>query len=276
MPKGSSLELPCLPVLSEFNASPKVWTFNGNGNICQYLSSKLCCSNIKLCFFLNINKDIIINAEASGSTRMKKDGLFLYISPITAAHQGQYMCLVKENDMDLIRTYDITVIGEKLAVICAVGFARSDTRWRDPQLKPCLCLPAGSITYDLSAVVGSTIHLPCILPHSGPILANALWFKETGFGQVTQVHIPQDSAEMDRMQQLYPMDRDQSVLFRNVVLEDSGIYYCKSAEGEELSTVRLTIKGRLIALLNHIQINLIIYCICMCNCISHALFLQTS
>lgn len=59
-----------------------------------------------------------LSAAVSGSVRIKKDGLYLSISPITAAHQGQYACLVKDTNMDIVRTYEITVIGEKHAVSC--------------------------------------------------------------------------------------------------------------------------------------------------------------
>lgn len=58
-----------------------------------------------------------LSAAVSGSVRIKKNGLYLSISPITAAHQGQYACLMKGTNMDMERTYDITVIGEKHAVM---------------------------------------------------------------------------------------------------------------------------------------------------------------
>lgn len=59
-----------------------------------------------------------LSAAVSDSVRIKKDGLYLSISPITAAHQGQYACLVKDTNMDIVRTYDVAVIGEKHAVLC--------------------------------------------------------------------------------------------------------------------------------------------------------------
>lgn len=72
-----------------------------------------------------------LSAAVSDSVRIKKDGLYLSISPITAAHQGRYACLVKDTNMDIVRTYNITVIGEKHAVLCVFSlfmcFAKCDT-----------------------------------------------------------------------------------------------------------------------------------------------------
>lgn len=60
---------------------------------------------------MNAGKDI--SAQSPGSARVKKDGLYLSISPVTAANEGEYMCLIKENDMEMIRMYNITVDGEE-------------------------------------------------------------------------------------------------------------------------------------------------------------------
>lgn len=64
-----------------------------------------------LIFCLHSGKDI--TAQSPDSTKVKKDGLYLTISPVTAAHEGEYMCLVKDTDMEMIRTYQITVDGEE-------------------------------------------------------------------------------------------------------------------------------------------------------------------
>ncbi|XP_056892238.1 plasma protease C1 inhibitor [Takifugu flavidus] len=180
---GSSLELPCLSAVTEFITAPASWTFNG----------------------------VNLSAAVSDSVRIKRDGLYLSISPITAAHQGQYACLVKYINMDIVRTYDIAVIA--------------------------------SFAYDINAAQGSTIYLPCYFPHSSQILANALWYKETGIGQKTLLHFSKEPLdELERVQQIYPLDQDQSVKFTNVLMEDSGTYRCESPEGEELSVVRVTVK----------------------------------
>lgn len=39
------------------------------------------------------------------------------------------------------------------------------------------------------------------------------------------------------------MDEDQTIIVRNVVLEDTGIYKCESAAGQILSTVHVMLKG---------------------------------
>ncbi|TWW59324.1 Plasma protease C1 inhibitor [Takifugu flavidus] len=123
----------------------------------------------------------------------------------------EYACLVKYINMDIVRTYDIAVIA--------------------------------SFAYDINAAQGSTIYLPCYFPHSSQILANALWYKETGIGQKTLLHFSKEPLdELERVQQIYPLDQDQSVKFTNVLMEDSGTYRCESPEGEELSVVRVTVK----------------------------------
>lgn len=117
------------------------------------------------------------------------------------------------------------------------------------QPNSCLCLSAASIVYDINTAQGSTIYLPCYFPHSSQILANALWYKETGIGQKTLLHFSEKPLdELERVQQIYPLDQDQSVKFTNVLMEDSGTYRCESPEGEELSIVRVTVKGKLITL----------------------------
>lgn len=62
-------------------------------------------------FFLKTGEDI--GAQSLSSAAVKKDGLYLSISPVTTAHEGTYVCSVKQNNMELIRTYNITVVGEK-------------------------------------------------------------------------------------------------------------------------------------------------------------------
>lgn len=124
--------------------------------------------------------------------------------------------------------------------------------WRDlHQQTPCLCLSVASF-YEVNAVQGSTIYLPCNIPQFGQIQANARWVKETDAGQRV-VYEEGTSGEMERIQQLYPWDHDQSIIITNVVLEDSGTYHC-SFEGETLSTVQVTVKGRLTAMLVHLYI----------------------
>lgn len=121
--------------------------------------------------------------------------------------------------------------------------------WRDLQQTPCFCfyLSVASFVYEINAVQGATINLLCNIPQSSQKVAQALWYKESGDGQRTRFK-EEASGEMEQMQQL---NYDESVKITNAVIEDSGTYHCESPEGEKLSTVRVTVQGRLPALLIH-------------------------
>lgn len=117
------------------------------------------------------------------------------------------------------------------------------------QQTPCLCLSAADAVYAIHAIEGSTIFLPCYFPHSSQILAEAVWYKATDEGPK---YLPvESSARLERMQQLDPLGQDQSLVFRDVLLEDSGIYHCETAQGKDLSVIRVTVKGRSITLWIH-------------------------
>lgn len=70
-----------------------------------------------------------------------------------------------------------------------------------------------------------------------------MWFKDTDSGAQTQLNLAYDSAVEPHVELLYPGDHDQTVIMRNLVMEDAGIYRCKSAEGAQLSTVQVLIEG---------------------------------
>lgn len=127
--------------------------------------------------------------------------------------------------------------------------------WPDLQ-PPCLALSVASFVYEINAVQGSTIYLPCSIPPPGQVLANALWSRETGPEPTTRSR-EQASGDRERLQQLYPLDHDQSAIIRNVLIEDSGTYHCQSPGGERLSTVRVTVTGRLTVPLLHFCTDLI-------------------
>lgn len=57
---------------------------------------------------------------------------------------------------------------------------------------------------------------------------------------------PEDDSTdyFNRLELLYPLDRDQTILLQDIVMEDSGIYHCESADGEKLSTLYITVEGR--------------------------------
>ncbi len=47
-----------------------------------------------------------------------------------------------------------------------------------------------------------------------------------------------------KVELLYPNDHDQTIILRDVAMEDAGTYSCESAEGAKLSTVDIIIEGR--------------------------------
>ncbi|XP_041839418.1 plasma protease C1 inhibitor [Melanotaenia boesemani] len=178
MISGSAVELPCFPSQTDFTGEDITWKFNGN--------------------------EISPTALSSGSAKIIKNGLYLSISPVTFASQGEYMCLAKWNENEVIRRYNITV--------------------------------DGLFSYTVVATEGSTVNLPCYFPSSNQVMANALWFKETGASQRSQLKLEDDFTGDKKLDLLYPMDNDQTIILRRVVVEDAGVYSCESAEGQILST----------------------------------------
>ncbi|XP_047434903.1 plasma protease C1 inhibitor [Mugil cephalus] len=181
---GSTLELPCLSFQSDFAAEEISWKFNG--------------------------EDLSVGIQSHGSVSIKQNGLVLSISPVTAANEGGYECLIKESNMELVRVYNITV--------------------------------DAPIAYAIKVTEGTSIRLPCYLQPSTQAEANALWFRVTGAGGKTQLSLEEDSAEdFQRMEQLYPNDPDQTIIIRNVGMKDTGTYQCESTAGEKLSTVDIIV-----------------------------------
>ncbi|XP_035493307.2 plasma protease C1 inhibitor [Scophthalmus maximus] len=181
--QGSTLELPCLLFQTDFTDADITWTFNGRN----------------------------ISAESTGSLRVKKGG-YLSISPVTAANDGEYLCLAKENNVETTSTYKVSV--------------------------------EASIAYTIKATEGSTVHLPCHFPPSSQVMANAVWFKETEAGTKTSLNTEDDSTDdSNRLKLLYPLDHVQTVVIRDTVMEDAGIYHCESTEGKKLSTIYIIVEA---------------------------------
>lgn len=67
-----------------------------------------------------------------GSTQVKNGGLYLLISRVTAAHEGEYTCLVKGHATEILRTYRVRVDGENhfknKAILLNINFPPS-TLW---------------------------------------------------------------------------------------------------------------------------------------------------
>ncbi|XP_061601050.1 plasma protease C1 inhibitor [Cololabis saira] len=186
MMQGSSVELPCFHSGSDFAEGNITWKFNGN--------------------------DINPTGESSGSVKVIKNGLFLSLSPVTSAHNGKYLCLVKKNNEEMIKIYDLVV--------------------------------DGSLRYTITVAEGSDVTLPCFFPPSQRITTNALWFKETGDGKKTRLNLEDDSIHEKKVELLYGLDPEQTIILRRGAAEDAGVYICESAGGERLSTLNLVFEAR--------------------------------
>ncbi|KAF0037406.1 hypothetical protein F2P81_010280 [Scophthalmus maximus] len=74
-------------------------------------------------------------------------------------------------------------------------------------------------------------------------MANAVWFKETEAGTKTSLNTEDDSTDdSNRLKLLYPLDHVQTVVIRDTVMEDAGIYHCESTEGKKLSTIYIIVE----------------------------------
>lgn len=101
-----------------------------------------------------------------------------------------------------------------------------------------MSLVTASIGFTIKVNQGSDVHLPCYFPQTTQVDANAVWFKEPDKRLITE------DDDNKKIQVLYPLDRDQTVLLRDIDMADAGIYHCKNADGEKLSTVYLIVEGR--------------------------------
>uniref|UniRef100_A0A4W6BR61 Serpin peptidase inhibitor, clade G (C1 inhibitor), member 1 n=1 Tax=Lates calcarifer TaxID=8187 RepID=A0A4W6BR61_LATCA len=174
---GSTLELPCLSFQSDFTAATITWQFNG--------------------------KDI--SEHPYGSVTVKKDGLYLSISPVTAANEGNYVCVMKDDQVEMIRMYNITVDGE---------------------------IHTSLHHFDL----GLTLKLVCVFQ----VVANALWFRETDDGGRVMLNLQDE--ENNKLELLYPLDHDQTLILRDTAMDDAGIYTCESTDGKKLSTIYIIVE----------------------------------
>ncbi|KAM7394265.1 hypothetical protein PAMP_021078 [Pampus punctatissimus] len=181
---GTTLELPCFSTQTYSTEATIIWKYNG------------------------LDEDI--RAQSPGPLQFKKDGLYLSISPVTAANEGTYVCVVKENNVEMKRVYSVTV--------------------------------DASIDYKIIVHEGSTAYLPCQFSPSSQVKDNALWFKETD-GDKRRLN--QEESLIDgsmKVELLYPLDHDQTIIIRKTVMEDAGMYLCESKEGAKLSSIYIIVE----------------------------------
>lgn len=101
-----------------------------------------------------------------------------------------------------------------------------------------MSLLIASVGYTIKAIQGKNVHLPCHFPSTSQVNSNALWIKEANEALNTE------DENNKKIELLYPLDHDQTILLREVALEDAGVYHCESAEKEKLSTIYLIVEGR--------------------------------
>lgn len=178
-----------------------------------------------------------MNAQSSGPVKVLKNGMYIAISPVTAANQGEYMCLVKRENSETIKMYNITVVGE----IDPNLVYNNNYRCHGCHFitQHYVSLVAASIGFTIKVNQGSHVHLPCFLPRTTQESVNARWFKEAG------ERLETEGKNNTKIELLYPEDYDQTILVKHVAMEDTGVYHCESPDGETLSTVYLIVEGRL-------------------------------
>lgn len=104
----------------------------------------------------------------------------------------------------------------------------------------------------------SDVKLPCNIPSSREVSANALWFKESANGRI-KLNLEDDSADDNKkIELIFPLDHDQSIMVINAGMEDAGIYECELDDGKKLSSINLTVEGRGLVKFNRDLIDLMI------------------
>lgn len=85
---GSTLVFPCLPGQNQqsFAGAKITWKYN-DSPIPDY-------------------------PESSEQLKLSKDGFYLEISPVSVANEGEYECVIKQNDMELQKVHIVQVDGE--------------------------------------------------------------------------------------------------------------------------------------------------------------------
>ncbi|NP_001117851.1 plasma protease C1 inhibitor precursor [Oncorhynchus mykiss] len=192
---GSTLVFPCLPGQNQksFAGAKITWKYN------DYLVPDY--------------------PESSKELKASKDGFYLEISPVSVANEGEYECVIKQNDMEWQKVHIVQV----------------DV----------------SSSYILKVIEGSTVNLPCDRPPSSKDPVH--WYRyDKGMtnGKRKQLN-PAETGEMvegDRLEWLYgPLEKDMTITLNEVKMEDAGMYYCETAEqgrdSSNFNTIELIVEA---------------------------------
>uniref|UniRef100_A0A8C8C5L5 Ig-like domain-containing protein n=1 Tax=Oncorhynchus tshawytscha TaxID=74940 RepID=A0A8C8C5L5_ONCTS len=192
---GSTLVFPCLPGQNQksFAGAKITWKYN-DSLVPDY-------------------------PESSKQLKASKDGFYLEISPVSVANEGEYECVIKQNDMEWQKVHIVQV----------------DV----------------SSSYILKVIEGSTVNLPCDRPPSSKDPVH--WFRyDKGMTNGTRKQLnPAETGEMvegDRLEWLYgPLEKDMTITLNEVKMEDAGMYYCETAEegrdSRNFNTIELIVEA---------------------------------
>ncbi|XP_008411680.1 plasma protease C1 inhibitor [Poecilia reticulata] len=184
--QGSMVELPCYTSESDIPDAKITWTFNG--------------------------QNISDTALSPGSAKHVKKGFYVSISSVSAASEGEYVCVAVWEQGEATTTYSLTVESFHTTV---------------------------KVTED------STAYLPCYLPSSSEDgnISNAKWFKETGVGKKTRLNTEEDDSGDAKIELVLPNDQDQTIMIKKTNMGDAGVYICESAEGKRLNSLQLEVEA---------------------------------
>ncbi|CAL8332531.1 unnamed protein product [Lota lota] len=181
---GSTLVLPCFPSQTGINHLPISWKYNGKAII------------------------------PSPNFKLEKNGMFLSVSSISAASEGEYECVAREENIVWLNTHIIAI--EKLT------------------------------DYTLKINEGWDINLLCVRPPHFQSDSNTRWYKVTPDGKRNLLRPVDGMVEgsANRVEWLFasPGDHDQSITIKEPVVGDSGSYHCESTTGEIFSVIQLIVE----------------------------------
>ncbi|MEQ2309885.1 hypothetical protein AMECASPLE_003063, partial [Ameca splendens] len=181
--QGSTVELPCYSSETDIAGANITWKFNG--------------------------QNVGATSQSPGSAKVVKNDFYISISPVTAASEGEYVCLAVWEQGKVTTTYSITV---------------------------------ESFHTTVKVLKDSVAMLPCYLPSSSRPVPNALWSKETSAGKKTRLNTEEDTTTDRKIELLSPNEQDQTIMIQKVEMGDAGVYICESAEGERLNSLQLEVE----------------------------------